>query len=343
MLSKYLPKKLYNAAADEDGEALTAAAGLPDDRLDTIEALLGTKAAQTGSTISEDVDDLVTLVGDYTPEDTDLATDLTAALGDIDDLETYVGDYSSPAGGEGSDIATDLAKVYASVQTATTGLLDRTVDLETAVGTYSGENDIATDLKKVYDDVETAETGLLARAAALEAVAPEYVDTFAAATAAQGTLTLADNVTADDEVKIGSITYKFVAVPAAAYDVAIAGSASGTIDNLIAAITAGVGEGTAYGAGTVAHPDVTAAADQDDKMTVTALVKGAAGNAIGTTDPTDKNDVISFGAAALAGGIDGQVGATGKIIFTDDVVYFCTDGTKCTIADSSGWKSAALS
>jgi len=49
-------------------------------------------------------------------------------------LETYVGDYGSPSGGEGSDIATDLAKVYG--------------------------------------DVETAETGLLARAAALEAVAP---------------------------------------------------------------------------------------------------------------------------------------------------------------------------
>ena len=53
-------------------------------------------------------------------------------------------------------------------------------------------------------------------------------------------------------------------------------------------------------------------------------------------------DVIDFGAAALAGGINGQVGATGKIIFTDGVVYFCTDGAKCTIADSSGWKKAAL-
>jgi hypothetical protein len=261
MLSKYLPKKLYNAAADEDGTALTAKEALPEDRLDTIEALLGKKAAQTGSTISEDVDDLVTLVGDYTPEDTDLATDLTAALGDID---------------------------------------------------------------------------------ALQAVAPEYTATFATAAAAQGTLTLTGNVTADDEVTIGSVTYKFVAKLAAAYDVAIADTASDTIDNLIAAITAGEGVGTAYGTGTVAHPDVTAAVGQDDTMTVTAKIKGVAGNAIGTTDPTDARDVIAFGAAALAGGVDGQVGATGKIIFTDDVVYFCTDGAKCTIADSSGWKSAAL-
>ena len=226
------------------------------------------------------------------------ATDITA-------LETYVGDYSSPSGGKGSDIATDLALVYG--------------------------------------DVETAGTGLLARAAALEAVAPEYVDTFAIATAAQGTLTLADNVTADDEVTIGSITYKFVAEPAAAYDVAIADTASDTIDNLIAAITAREGVGTAYGAGTVAHPDVTAAAGDNDTMTVTALVNGAAGNAIGTTDPTDAGGVMSWGEVHLQNGVDGQVGATGKIIFTDDAVYFCTDGTKCTIADSSGWKTVAIS
>lgn len=178
---------------------------------------------------------------------------------------------------------------------------------------------------------------------ALAAVAPEYVDTFAIATAAQGTLTLTGNVTADDEVTIGSITYKFVAEPAAAYDVAIAGSASDTIDNLIAAITAGEGVGTAYGTGTVAHPDVTAAVGQDDTMTVTAKIKGVAGNAIGTTDPTDDGDVIDFGAAALAGGVDGQVGATGKIVFTASRAYFCTDGEKCVIADSSGWKTVTIS
>ena len=282
MLSKYLPKKLYNAAADEDGTDLTALSGLANERLDV--------------------------------------------------LEDWVGDYAAPAKGSESDIATDLKKVYADVETDETGLLAMATALETMIGDYTAENtDIATDLAAALGDID-----------ALQAVAPEYVATFATATAAQGTLTLADNVTADDEVTIGSITYKFVAEPAAAYDVAIAGSASDTIDNLIAAITAGEGVGTAYGTGTVAHPDVTAAAGDNDTMTVTALVKGAAGNAIGTTDPTDDGDVISFGAAALAGGINGQVGATGKIIFTDSGAYFCTDGTKCTIADSSGWKYAAL-
>ena len=306
---------------------------------------------------------------------------------DITALETAVGTYAGD-----NNISTDLATVYAQYHknkydaTAAPGATDDSTDgysvgskwfdathTEWYICTSAVENaatwaqttvdsaDLGT--AAVADIVNDLTTGGIADALsaeqgkelkstlnteagyidALQAVAPEYVATFATAAAAQGTLTLTGNVTAGDEVTIGSVTYKFVAEPAAAYDVAIAGSASDTIDNLIAAITAGEGVGTAYGAGTVAHPDVTAAVGQDDTMTVTAKIKGVAGNAIGTTDPTDAGDVIAFGAAALAGGVDGQVGATGKIIFTDDVVYFCTDGAKCTIADSSGWKTVTMS
>ena len=56
------------------------------------------------------------------------ATDITA-------LETYVGDYSSPSGGKGSDIATDLALVYGDVETAGTGLLARAAALEAVAPT----------------------------------------------------------------------------------------------------------------------------------------------------------------------------------------------------------------
>jgi len=80
MLSKYLPKKLYNAAADEDGTDLTALSGLVDERLDV--------------------------------------------------LEDWVGDYAAPAKGSESDIATDLKKVYADVETDETGLLARATALE---------------------------------------------------------------------------------------------------------------------------------------------------------------------------------------------------------------------
>jgi len=59
----------------------------------------------------------------------------TEEAADITTLETYVGEYSSPAGGEGSDIATDLAKVYGDVETAGTGLLARATALEAVAPT----------------------------------------------------------------------------------------------------------------------------------------------------------------------------------------------------------------
>lgn len=116
-----------------------------------------------------DLSELIGYVGDYSkPKGTDIATDLATMWDDVypksakdgtsisermdslDDTETgavpaleaYVGDYSIPAGGEGSDIATDLATVYGSVETATTGLLDRATALE-AVAPTTGAPDTA--------------------------------------------------------------------------------------------------------------------------------------------------------------------------------------------------------
>lgn len=54
------------------------------------------------------------------------------------------------------------------------------------------------------------------------------------------------------------------------------------------------------------------------------------------------NDTIQV-RIPQAGGVDGQVGATGKIVFTASRAYFCTDGEKCVIADSSGWKTVTIS
>lgn len=49
---------------------------------------------------------------------------------DISTLETYIGDYSSPLGGAGSDIATDLATLYGDVKDDDSGLLVRVDALE---------------------------------------------------------------------------------------------------------------------------------------------------------------------------------------------------------------------
>lgn len=267
MLSKYLPKKLYNAAADEDGTDLTAKDALPEDRLDTIEALLGTKAAQTGSTISENVANLVTLVGDYAPEDTDLATDLTAALGDID---------------------------------------------------------------------------------ALQAVAPEYAAKFATATAATATYTSDEtNPAVGSTVVVNDQTYRFMDTMTQANDVQIGADADTTLANLVHAINNTGAAGTNWYAGTSAATDVTAAAVGSHATVVTADTKGTAANAYKKGVSTDPDSHIVLDATEPAdkfsGGVNGQIGATGKIIFTATGVYCCTDGEKCVITDSDGWKSVALS
>jgi len=102
--------------------------------------------------------------------------------------------------------------------------------------------------------------------------------------AAANTLTLTGNAVAAEQVIIGNITYSFRTVLVAAYDVLIGATASDTLDNLIAAINGAAGAGTTYGTGTVAHPDVTAAAGAGDTMTVTANTPGAAGSLIETSE-----------------------------------------------------------
>lgn len=115
---------------------------------------------------------------------------------------------------------------------------------------------------------------------------------------ASGALSFNGNAVDGETVTIGATVYRVVAVLSDPYDVLIGSSASLTILNLIAAIMAGAGEGTVYGTGTLAHPDVTAFSSPGI-MNVTAKVEGAAGNAIVTTE-TMAN--ASWGASTLQGG-----------------------------------------
>lgn len=115
---------------------------------------------------------------------------------------------------------------------------------------------------------------------------------------ATGTLDFNGNVANTETVTIGATVYRYVTVLAQAYDVLIGGTASQTIANHIAAVNGAAGEGTVYGTGTVAHPDVTASSAPGD-MIATAKVAGAAGNAIATTS-TAVN--ATWRAATLQGG-----------------------------------------
>lgn len=132
------------------------------------------------------------------------------------------------------------------------------------------------------------------------------------ATKATQTLTSdATNVTDGDTVVIGSITYRFKNTLAQAYDVKIGASAAATLDNLKAAINASGTDGTEYYAGTYAHPDVIATTNTDTTQLIQAVsAKASIGNAIVTTEASTH---LSWGAATMAGGVDGSNAMGGTI------------------------------
>lgn len=115
---------------------------------------------------------------------------------------------------------------------------------------------------------------------------------------ATGALSFNGNVVDGETDTIGATVYRYVTVLAQAYDVLIGATASITINNHIAAVNDSGGEGTVYGTGTSAHPDVTASS-RPGIMDVTANVAGAAGNAIVTTSTSL---TATWGAPTLQGG-----------------------------------------
>lgn len=176
-----------------------------------------------------------------------------------------------------------------------------------AFGTFP--NSAAAKLQTSHDGTNWYDVnGVSLSAAGLDIVGEKILEfvravvTGGAAVAAAGVLTLTENAAEDNTVTIGNRTYRFKATPAQIDDVDIGGTASDSIDNLIAAITNGAGEGTAYYTGTTAHTQVTAAAGTGDTMDVTALTAGAAGNSIATTDTLAGSS--AFGAATLENGSD---------------------------------------
>lgn len=124
---------------------------------------------------------------------------------------------------------------------------------------------------------------------------------------ATGLFTLSALPAANDTVTVGTkdgtnaAVYKFVSALTAAYDVLIGADVPTTMNNLIAAIIKGTGEGTVYGTGTLANANVTAQLEPTNQMLATALTAGTAGNSIASTTTSAKG---SWGGATLTGGQD---------------------------------------
>ncbi|MER8478427.1 hypothetical protein [Mesorhizobium sp. M1163] len=140
---------------------------------------------------------------------------------------------------------------------------------------------------------------------------------YAPGSKATGRLVFSGVGTADDTITIGTTVYTLKAAPTTvAGQVKIGATAAETASNLIAAINAGAGAGTAYGSLTVAHPDVSAQSDAAGIVGLVAKVAGVAGNAIATTE---SGTATAFANATLVGAAD-QVGVAPIGITTAPVV-----------------------
>lgn len=121
-------------------------------------------------------------------------------------------------------------------------------------------------------------------------------------------VTGATNASADDTVVIGSQTYTFKVTPAAPFQVRIGANAEASLENLFAAINRASGEGTLYGTGTFAHPDVVATASDATTLDIEARDVGTSANALVTTASNANWD---WADTTLGGGTGASTAGTG--------------------------------
>lgn len=126
----------------------------------------------------------------------------------------------------------------------------------------------------------------------------------------------------------------------AANDIFMDTNAEGAIDNLVLAILGTGVAGTNYGTGTVVHPDVIAVKKDADEMTVTAKVKGVAGNAIALAETlANAGSKWTGDAVFLSGGVDGTVGVKGAMFVDATYLYYLLAANTIT---GTNWRRIAL-
>lgn len=165
---------------------------------------------------------------------------------------------------------------------------------------------------------------------------------------AEGVFSIAGaNPSINDTITIDAITYIFTDTPASANDVLIGLTIDDTIDNLIHAILDDFGEGTLYGADTVANTAVIPTKLSGTRLKITNKVYGAVGNA---TDFTySMTDVLNTcdGGGHLGGttlGVDCTAANFDGYLITaidTDATYEATQGAGTTVDVSS--KDGSLS
>ena len=134
----------------------------------------------------------------------------------------------------------------------------------------------------------------------------------------------ATNVANTETVTINTTVYRFMDTPAQAYDINVGVSAAESLDFLKLAINAtGVGDGSDYFAGTLAHPDVVATTNSDTVQTILARVPGDEMNAYATEETSAH---LAWAAATLGDGAGnsnpGITSATATLTINSRVYMF---------------------
>lgn len=167
-------------------------------------------------------------------------------------------------------------------------------------GTYATVADL---VDEINDQLATINTvGGLRGSVGCEATADARLRFTLTPSVATGILTFAGNASDTNTVVLNGKTYTFQTVLTNVNgNVLIGGSASASIDNLIAAINLTAGAGTTYAAATTLHPTISAQAGAGDTMVARAKDRGSAGNALTTTETLASG---SWGAVTLTNGDD---------------------------------------
>ena len=165
----------------------------------------------------------------------------------------------------------------------------------------------------VYDSTEDAGTKIATIAASTAAGTLAYRGRFhnglrivnGDAVAASAVLTSDNtNPSVDETVTIGTganeRVYRFKSTMLAVNDIKIGASADDTLTNLAGAINGTATVAQAY-TGTLAHQDVTSGAVAAHAITVTAILKGTAGNAIAKAEDSGHLDWDGAGAVFTSG------------------------------------------
>jgi hypothetical protein len=214
----------------------------------------------------------------------------------------------------------------------------------------------ANDVKR---DGTTADTTLANLVAAINLSGTEGVEYYAGTSAATGVVAAAVSshatvITADDVGFAGNLfpkaensihldyddegAYFTGGIDAQAANDVLIGTVEESIDNLVLAVTAGAGEGTNYGTGTVVNSLATAVKASASTMTATNKIKGVIGDSTAIAE-TLADGSWAADATFLSGGVNGTVGVANEICADGSYIYHCI--TTNTIADTN-WRRIGL-